>query len=369
MPVPMLDLRAQYHGIKAEIDAAVAEVFESQGFVGGPKVEGLEDAIARYLKVEHAVAVGSGTDALWLSLKAAGVHPGDEVVTSTFSFFATAGAIANTGATPVFVDIDPDTFNIDAAQVEARITKRTRAIVPVHLFGQCADMDHILELAAKYDLPVIEDAAQAIGAQYKGRFACAMGRAAALSFYPTKNLGGAGDAGMVITRDANMAQDVRMLSNHGGDSTHHHKIVGTNSRLDAIQAAVLRVKLEYLDTWNEQRRANAAFYNERFAEMPQVTTPVEGKGNYHVYHQYVIRLPQRDVARKVLGQQGVGCAVFYPMPLHQQKCFRYYGSHKTHCPQATQASQEVLALPIYPEITCEQQDEVVAAVKGHLDSL
>lgn len=366
MPVPMLDLQAQYRRIQPEIDAAVAEVFESQRFIGGPEVEGLEKAVAEYLAVEHAIGVASGTDALLLSLKALGVNSGDEVITSTFSFFATAGAAANAGATPVFVDIDPDTFNIDVSQIEARITEWTRAIMPVHLFGQCADMDPILEIAAKHKLPVVEDAAQAIGARYKGRPACTIGNAAALSFYPTKNLGGAGDAGMVIARDARLAEAVRRLRNHGADTAHLHKVVGTNSRLDAIQAAVLEVKLKYLDGWNEQRRAHAAYYNTRFANMPEVTTPVERGGNHHVYHQYVIRIPARDAARELFERRGIGCSVFYPLPLHQQECFRAFGCHETACPRAVEASKEVLALPIYPELTPEQQDQVVDAVKEHL---
>jgi len=369
MAVPMLDLAAQYRAIRAEIDAAVSEVFESQCFVDGHRVEGLERAIARYVGIESAVAVASGTDALLLALKAAGVQPGHEVITSAFSFFATAGAIANAGATPIFIDIDPVTFNIDVTQVEARVTGRTRAVVPVHLFGQCADMDPLLEVAAERRLVVIEDAAQAIGARYKGRCAGTMGQAAALSFYPTKNLGAAGDAGMVLARDAGLADTVRLLRNHGSEAAYHHRIVGTNSRLDALQAAVLTVKLGHLDAWNDRRRANAAYYDKCFAEIPEVTPPVAHPDNYHVYHQYVIRLPERDAAVDVFRRRDVGCAVFYPRPLHLQECFRAYGSHETPCPQAVRAAQEVLALPIYPELTPDQQDEVVETVKAHLARL
>lgn len=369
MRVPMLDLRAQYERIKPEIDAAVAEVFESQYFIGGPKVEGLERDLACYLGVEQAVAVASGTDALFLSLKALGVGPGSEVITSTFSFFATAGATANAGATPIFVDIDPVTFNLDVSQIESRITERTCAILPVHLFGQCADMDPILECAARHGLRVLEDAAQAIGARYKGRPACTMGDGAALSFYPSKNLGAAGDGGMVIARDAQLARDVRRLRNHGGDSAYLHEVVGTNSRLDAIQAAVLQVKLKYVDQWNHERRARAAYYTARFADVPEVVTPVEADGNYHVYHQYVIRIPQRDAARDVFQQRGVAFSVFYPVPLHLQECFRPFGSGAAPCPNAVVASKEVLALPMFPEITPEQQDAVVDAVKEHLARL
>ena len=366
MPVPMLDLSAQYHRIKDEINAAVAEVFETQGFVGGPKVEGLEAAIARYLGGGHAVGVASGTDALLLLLKALCIGSGDEVVTTAFSFFATAGAIANAGATPIFVDIEPDTFNIDTSQIEARATSRTRVLLPVHAFGQCADMDPIMEIASTHGLLVIEDAAQALGARYNGRPACALGNAAALSFYPTKNLGGAGDGGMAITQDETMAERVGLLRAHGAGTTYYHSIVGTNSRLDALQAAVVLAKLKYLDGWNDERRAHAAYYNERFAEVPEVTAPLELEGNRHVYHQYVIRLPERDAAREFLAGKGIGCAVFYPVPLPEQECFKYLGYKKEDCPEAGRASAEVLALPIYPELTREQQDEVVDTVKEFL---
>ena len=366
MPVPILDLRAQYLRIKDEIDAAVAEVFDSQDFVGGPKVEGFESAMAHYLGVEHAIGVASGTDALLLALKAIDVKSGDEVITTAFSFFATAGAIANAGATPVFVDIDPATFNIDAGQIESRITPQTRAIIPVHLYGQCADMDPILDIAARHGLRVIEDAAQSIGARYHDRFACTLGHAAALSFYPSKNLGGAGDAGMIVTRDAGIAERVKLLHLHGAGKTYVHSTLGTNSRLDALQAAVLTVKLKYLDEWNRQRRALAAYYNERLAAFPQIATPLETPGNYHVYHQYVIRIPKRDAARECLRKRNIGCAVFYPLPLHRQQCFEHLGYPPSACPEATRASEQVLALPIYPELTHEQQDEVIAAIAEHI---
>lgn len=366
MPVPMVDLRAQYRNIKQEIDMAVAEVFELQGFVDGPKVAALETAIAEYVGSAHAVAVASGTDALLLLLKAIGIQPGDEVVTTAFSFFATAGAIANAGAAPVFVDIDPATFNIDPRQIEARITDRTRAILPVHLYGQCADMDPINHLANQHGLQVVEDAAQSLGARYKHRPAGALSAAAAISFYPTKNLGGAGDGGLVVTGDPDIAAQVRLLRSHGADTTYHHRVVGTNSRLDAIQAAVLLVKLKYLDAWNERRRECAAYYNRRFAELPEVVVPAEMPGNHHVYHQYVIRVPRRDAAIEVFKRRGVGCAVFYPVPLHRQECFSPLGYRDSDCPHAVGACREVFALPIYPELTREQQDEVVAAVTEHL---
>ncbi len=366
MPVPMIDLGAQYASIRGEIDAAVAEVFATQGFVGGPKVAGLEAEIARFTGAEHALAVASGTDALLLFLRAIGVNPGDEVITTTFSFFATAGTIANAGAIPVFVDIDPATYTMDVDQIASRITGRTRAIVPVHLYGQCADMDPILRIAAKHSLHVIEDAAQALGARYHGRNACTLGDSAAVSFYPTKNLGGAGDGGMVLTRHADIAERVGLLRAHGSDTTYYHRIVGTNSRLDALQAAVLLAKLPHLERWNAARRERAAYYSQRFAEVPEVVVPIEADGNYHVYHQYVIRVPRRDKAREALKERGIGSAVFYPVPLHAQECFRSLGYAESDCPHAAQACREVLALPMYPELTETQQDEVVEAITAHV---
>ncbi|HPC15619.1 MAG TPA: DegT/DnrJ/EryC1/StrS family aminotransferase [Candidatus Hydrogenedentes bacterium] len=366
MPVPMIDLRAQYRRIKPDLDAAVAEVFETQGFVGGPNVEKLEEGIASYLGAGAAIACASGTDALLLSLKALGIGPGDEVITTPFTFFATAGAIANVGAKPVFADIRPRCFTINPECIEPLVTPRTKAIIPVHLYGQCADMEAIHAIAARHGLTVIEDAAQALGAKRHSRPACTLAPMAAISFYPTKNLGGAGDGGMVIAQDAALAERVRLLRAHGAGTTYIHAIVGTNSRLDALQAAVLNVKRAHLDEWNAERRARAAYYTERFAEVPEVTVPVECPGNFHVYHQYVIRLPRRDEARDLFRARGVGCAVFYPLPLHLQECFRYLGYSERDCPHAVQASREVLALPMFPELTPEQQDEVVALVKEHL---
>lgn len=362
MAVPMLDLRAQYDRIKPEIDAAVADIFESQSFVGGPLLGAFENAMAAYTGAAHAVAVASGTDALLLLLKALDAAPGDEVITTSFSFFATAGAIANAGLTPVFVDIDPATYNIEPALIEAAITPRTRVILPVHLYGQCADMDPIMRIARKHRLAVIEDCAQSLGARYKGNPACTLGDAAAISFYPSKNLGGAGDGGMVATSDDTLAERVRLLRAHGADTTYYHKIVGTNSRLDAIQAAVLLVKLGHLDTWNAERRERAAYYSEKLAAVPRIVTPKTLPGNVHVFHQYVIRIPHRDKARQFLQKRGIGCAVFYPIPLHAQECFRSLGYAEDACPNALQASREVLALPMFPELTRPQQDEVVGAL-------
>ncbi len=366
MSVPMMDLKKQYARLKPEIDAAVAEVLTSQQFRGGPQVENLEQAIAAMTETPHAMGVSSGTDALLLPLKALSLAPGDEVITTPFTFFATAGAIVNAGGIPVFADIDPVTFNINVDQIEGLITPRTRAVVPVHLYGQCADMMPLLEIARKHDLVVIEDAAQALGASYQGRPACSMGHAGAISFYPTKNLGAAGEGGMVAAKDDAIAEKVRLLRAHGAGSTYIHSMVGTNSHLHAIQAAVLNVKLRYLKEWNEQRRAHARHYNQHFAVMPEVTPPLELPGNYHVYHQYVIRLPRREEARKLFQERGIGCGVFYPLPLHRQDCFKPYGCENAQCPEADRASREVLALPIVPELTTDHLDEVIAAVKDHL---
>lgn len=366
MPVPMLDLKAQYAAIKDEINAAVADVLAAQQFRGGPKAEALEQAIAAYTGAPHAIGVASGTDALLLPLKAIGLKPGDEVITTPFTFFATAGAIVNAGGIPVFVDILPGTFNINPDLIAAQVTEHTRAVIPVHLYGQCADMDPILTLAERHNLSVIEDAAQAIGARYHGRPACSMGHAAAISFYPTKNLGAAGEGGMVAARDEAIAKTVRLLRAHGAGATYIHEIVGMNSHLHSIQAAVLGVKLRHLDAWNAKRKENAAYYDRAFREMPELVTPATAPGNEHVYHQYVIRLPRRDTARALFQERGIGCGVFYPLPLHRQECFVPLGCGAAQCPEADRASQEVLALPIFPELTKEQMDEVIQAVKDHL---
>ena len=366
MAVPLLDLQAQYARIREEVDAVVAEVFASQRFVGGPKVEALEEAVAAYCDVPHAVGVASGTDALLLSLKAIGVGPGDEVITSPFTFFATAGTITNAGAKPVFVDIEADTYNIDPKQIEGAVTERTKAIIPVHLFGQCADMAPIMATAGKHDLHVIEDAAQAIGARYHGAPAGSLAHAGALSFFPSKNLGGAGDGGMVLANDAALAQTVRQLRNHGADGGYLHAIVGTNSRLDALQAAVLLVKLKHLDDWARERQENAAYYDRCLGGLGGITTPTVQAGHLHVYNQYVIRIPERDKARELLQSRGIGCSIYYPLPLHLQECFAHLGYSERDCPNAVRASREVLALPIYPELERAQQDEVVQAIRDHL---
>jgi dTDP-4-amino-4,6-dideoxygalactose transaminase len=364
----MLDLKAQYASIKTEIDAVVADVFAAQQFRGGPHSDAFEAAVAAYAGVSHAIGVASGTDALYLALKALDLQPGDEVITSPFTFFATAGAIVNAGGTPVFADIDPVTYTIDPESVAARVTVRTRVIMPVHLYGQCADMDALSAVAGKRAIPIIEDAAQAIGARYREHSAGSMGLMAALSFYPTKNLGAAGEGGMILTSDDDMAKKLRMLRCHGASATYVHEIVGTNSHLHALQAAVLNVKLRHLNDWNAARRSHADYYARALSDCPGIVAPVERPDCWHVYHQYVIRVPQRDACRKLFSERGIGCGVFYPVPLHRQECFAGLDP-AADCPEADRAALEVLALPMYPELTQTQQDEVLAALRDHVSSL
>lgn len=368
MQVPMLDLRAQYASIKTEIDAAVLAVLETQQFRGGPVVESFENALAEFAGVKHAVGVGSGTDALFLILKSMDLQPGDEVITTPFTFFATADAIVNAGGIPVFADICPDTMNIDPACIEALITPRTRAIMPVHIFGQCANMPAIREIAASHKLMVIEDMAQALGAKYDGVSAGCWGDAAACSFYPTKNLGAAGEGGAILTNSDEIAAQVRLLRCHGASALYKHVAVGFNSHLHALQAAVLHVKLHYLQQWNEARRTKAQYYNRHLAAMSGITIPVEHENCYHVYHQYVIRIPERDKARQLLTDSGIGCGVFYPIPLHQQPCFKAYVTAGTQCTHAECACSEVLALPMHPELTEEQQFRVIDVLRSHANN-
>ena len=361
-PVPLLDLSAQYQALKTEIDAALRRVVESQQFINGPEVAALEQAVAAYCKVDHCVGVSSGTDALLAALMALDVGPGDEVITTPFSFFATAGAIVRVGARPVFADIEPRTFNLRADQVEAKVTSRTRAILPVHLFGQCADMDPILAVARKHGLAVIEDAAQAIGAEYKGRRAGGLGTIGCFSFYPSKNLGAFGDAGAVVTRDTALAGRLRCLRNHGASPKYHHRLVGGNFRLDTLQAAVLGVKLGHLDKWTAQRQQHAAFYDRAFRKAGLVGACVETPAlvqSRHVFNQYVVRLAQRDAVRDFLRQHQVGTEVYYPVPLHLQTCFAFLGYRAGDFPESEAAARSTLALPIYPELTAEQQQRVV----------
>jgi dTDP-4-amino-4,6-dideoxygalactose transaminase len=372
MNVPILDLKAQYETIKAEVRAAIDYVCESQQFVLGPEVEQLERTIASYTGVSHAVGVSSGTDALLAALMALDIGPGDEVVTSPFTFFATAGTIARRGAKIVFSDVDPVTFNIDPTRISEVIGSRTKAIIPVHLFGQCADMDPILETAQSRNISVIEDAAQSIGSEYKGRRAGSMGDMGIFSFFPSKNLGGFGDGGMVVTKDAERFDKLRILRVHGSKPKYFHKIVGGNFRLDALQAAVLNVKMKHLDGWSAARRANAAYYDRILAESglpargdivtPQPVWKNADGGNYHIYNQYTLRCRRRNELRAYLKTKGIGTEIYYPLPLHLQECFSVLGYRPGDFPESERAAAEVLSIPIYPELTREQKEYVARSI-------
>jgi dTDP-4-amino-4,6-dideoxygalactose transaminase len=369
--VPALDLKAQYRTIRDEIEPVVRAVIESQYFILGPEVSAFEAEAAAYCRAKHAIGCASGSDALLLPLLAWGIGPGDEVVTSPYSFFATAGAIWRTGAKPVFVDIDPVSYNIDPAKVEAAITPRTKAIIPVHLYGQAADMDPVCEVAAKHGLKVLEDAAQAIGSGYKGRAVGTLGDAAAFSFYPSKNLGGFGDAGMVTVDDEVLAKHVARLRVHGMEPKYHHHEVGFNSRIDAFQAAILRVKLRHLHAWTEARRAAASRYAAMFADakvIDAITPPSEGDDRLHVFNQYVIRVPTeiRDDLRAHLASRRVGTEIYYPIPLHLQVCFASLGHAPGDFPEAEAAANETIALPMYPELTEAAQAHVVRSIADYL---
>jgi len=371
MKVPLLDLKAQYETLRDELLAAIERVMDSQQFVLGPDVGALEEEVAGYCQARHAIGCASGSDALLLALMALGIAAEDEVITSPYSFFATASSIARLGARPVFVDIEPRTFNLDPSKIEAAITPRTRAIMPVHLYGQCAEMEAINETAARHGLPVIEDAAQAIGAENLGRRAGTMGAIGCFSFYPTKNLGGAGDGGMLTTDDDALAEQLKILRVHGGERRYYHSVVGINSRLDSLQAAVLRVKLQHLDRWSDARRRNAALYNDLLTDAglaEVIGLPYVGEGARHIFNQYVIRIhAKRDALKAHLQQQGVGTDIYYPVPLHLQECFRYLGHAEGDFPFAEQSAGETLALPIYPELTVEQQQYVVDSIRHFMD--
>ena len=365
MRVPLLDLKAQYAEIREEVEAVVREVLESQLFRGGPQVEAFEAEMAAYTGCGHATGVASGTDALYLLFRALELKPGEEVITTPFTFFATAAAIVNAGGVPVFADVRPDTLTLDPAAVEALITPLTRAIVPVHLFGHSADMEALLDLGRRHGIPVIEDAAQALGASCNGRSVGSLGWAAAVSFYPTKNLGAAGEGGMVLTNDPALDDKIRLLRCHGARAAYVHEMVGVNSHLPAVQAAVLRVKLRHLDRWNDARRHHARRYTEALEGMDSVVLPVEIPGCRHIYHQYVVRLPRRDEAKALFHSERVGCGVFYPVPLHRQTCFAAYAGGVS-CPVAEKACDEVLALPVYPELPDAQIDMVAALLRRHV---
>jgi len=366
--VPLLDLVAQYREIKDDVLAAMMEVIERQSFIMGPEVPRLEAEIARLSHTKHGIACASGTDALLLPLKALDLRPGDEVITTPFTFFATAGTVHNAGGTPVFVDIDPTTMNISPEAIEAAITPQTRAIIVVHLFGQMAVMESIMRIASRHGLPVIEDGAQSIGARRKidgqWRMSGELGTVGTLSFFPTKNLGAWGDAGLIVTQDDTLAERLRRLRLHGGSRQYMHEEVGTNSRLDTLQAAVLLAKLPYLERWNQARKRNAARYTEAFTGHPSVCPPTIDPANDHIFHQYTIRVPQRDELQAHLKQQGIGHAVYYPLALHLQPCFAHLGYRSGRLPAAEAAMDSVLSLPVYPELTEQQQNTVIAAVKS-----
>jgi len=357
----MLDLKAQYADIRTDIDNAIRSVMESTRFIGGPEVVALEEEIARYSQCAHGIGCASGTDALILALRALNIGPGDEVITSAYSFFASAGTIANVGGTPVFVDIDPRTYNLDPHRLEAAITPRTKAVVAVHLYGQCCDLTAVKAICDKKKLFLIEDAAQAIGAEWEGKRAGSVGEFGCFSFFPSKNLGAAGDGGMIVTNDAELGDKARLLREHGSRPKYYHAIVGTNSRLDALQAALLRVKLRHLDRWSEARARNAALYDSLF-EGSRVGRPYHDPRTRHIYNQYVIRIPNRDAMRQALTERGVGTEVYYPVPLHLQKCFSMLGHQVGDMPHSEAAALETLALPIYPELTEEQIRYVAANV-------
>jgi dTDP-4-amino-4,6-dideoxygalactose transaminase len=366
--VPLLDLVAQYQTIKDDVLAALMAVVERQGFIMGPEVARLEGEIARLSHAKHGIACASGTDALLLPLKALDLRPGDEVVTTAFTFFATAGTIHNAGGTPVFVDIDPATLNISPRAIEAAITPRTRAIVVVHLFGQMAAMEEIAPLAARHGLPLIEDGAQSIGARRKidgaWRMSGELGMVGTLSFFPTKNLGAWGDAGLMVTQDDALAERLRRLRLHGGSRQYLHEEVGTNSRLDSLQAAVLLAKLPYLQRWNEARQRNAERYTAAFTGHPAICPPRVDPANDHIFHQYTIQVPQRDELQAHLKGKGIGHAVYYPLALHLQPCFAHLAYRRGSLPVTEAAMDSVLSLPIYPELTPNQQDAVIDAVKS-----
>lgn len=365
MAVPMYDIKRQYEPLADELEGAVLEVMRSGGYVGGPKLEAFEQQMAELCGVPHAIGVSSGTDALIIALMALGIGSGDEVITTPYSFFATAGSIVRVGARPVFIDIERETFNLDVSQLAGAITERTKAIMPVHLYGQCAEMSAINAIACEYNLPVIEDAAQAIGATRDETAAGAFGLLAAFSFYPTKNLSAMGDAGCVTTLDDQLADELRRLRNHGAGRVYYHDRVGGNFRLDAMQAAVLGVKLPHLPRWNAMRRERAAMYRSLFAEMDLVGDPIGLPVEVtpgHVYHQFIIRARDRDGLMEHLKATGIGCGVYYPLSLHLQPCFMGLGYRAGDFPEAELASTETLALPVFPELTEAEQREVVEAI-------
>ncbi|MCP9469331.1 MAG: DegT/DnrJ/EryC1/StrS family aminotransferase [Nitrospira sp.] len=373
MAVPLLDLKAHHEPIREEILSALRQTFASNQFILGPDVGKLEERVAAYCQAQHGVGVTSGTDALLLSLMVLGVGPGDEVITPCYSFFATAGVVARLHAKPVFVDIDPVSFNIDPSKIEAAVTPKTKAIIPVHLYGQCADMAPILEIARRHGFSVVEDAAQAIGSEYRdGRRACSMGTVGCLSFFPSKNLGCLGDGGMVVTNDRDLAERLKILRVHGSHPKYYHKLIGGNFRLDTIQAAVLNVKLNYLDGWTKRRQDNAERYRSLFQQsglvrrgvvrLPEAVYRESGAKHHHIYNQFVLRVERRDELMAHLKRNEIGAEIYYPVPFHLQECFGYLGYREGDFPEAERAARETIAIPIYPELTPAQQTEAVETI-------
>ena len=373
MAVPLLDLNAHHEPLRQEILAALEKTFRSNAFILGPDVGKLEERVAAYCQAMYGIGVTSGTDALLLALMALGIGTGDEVVTTPYSFFATAGVIVRLGAKPVLVDIDPTTYNIDPAKITSVLTDKTKAIIPVHLYGQCADMAPIMDIAKRHNVSVIEDAAQAIGSEHRdGRRACSMGTIGCLSFFPSKNLGCLGDGGMAITNDSELAERMRILRVHGSKPKYYHKVIGGNFRLDTIQAAVLNVKLNYLDGWTKRRQENAERYELLFRQsglvergkvrLPEAVYRSEGVKHYHIYNQFVLRVERRDALMDHLKQKGIGAEIYYPVPFHLQECFQYLGHKKGDFPESEWAANETIAIPIYPELTQAQQTEVVESI-------
>lgn len=364
MNVTMLDLSEQYMNLQEEMNQALEEVMKSSRFIMGPNVKQLELSVAEYSNVKHGVGVASGSDALHISLLGCGVEAGDEVICPAFTFFATAGAIARIGAVPVFVDIEPKTFNIDPAKIEAVITEKTKAIIPVHLYGQAADMDPILEIAQKHHLAVIQDAAQAIGAQYKGKKLGDLGTTVCYSFFPTKNLGAYGDGGMVVTNDDDIAEKMSVIRVHGSKPKYYHHVLGYNSRLDEMQAAVLNVKFPHLEQWTKNRQERAAYYTQLLQEKvgEHVVTPFIEEHNHHVFHQYTIRVEKRDELQTFLKENGVASMIYYPQPLHLQPVFSELGYQEGDLPETEKACAEALSLPMWPELKQEQQEYVVEKI-------
>jgi dTDP-4-amino-4,6-dideoxygalactose transaminase len=371
MKVPLLDLSEQNAALRPEIEAAIGRVLDTNGFILGGEVAALEKELAAYCDTKYAIGCASGSDALLLALMALDVGPGDEVITTPYSFFATVSSITRLGATPVFVDIEPETFNMDVSQIESKITERTKAIEPVHLYGQCADMETLGEIAGKHRVPIVEDAAQAIGAEEDGKRAGAMGAIGCFSFYPSKNLGGMGDGGFMTTNDDAIAHKLNALRVHGSEERYYHKWVGLNSRLDGFQGATLRVKLPHLDSWSDRRKQNADRYRALFTDAgltEQITIPFERESGRHIYNQYVIRVPhRRDELKKFLAENEIGTDIYYPVPLHLQECFSYLRYREGDFPESEGASRETLALPIFPELKPEQQEYVVEKIAAFFE--